>query len=217
MNPLRITAHLQTPVVSDATLPLDGVVWALLHRDAYGAQDVTYSGMSAATLPREAMPLAIHHAATSQWYYAMSFAQWSNPTTEQTDYWNKRFDQRYSDLVDFGSQRATVIIEKGAYKAYHMPVFTRHACTVTWYGVGDGAALERLLAHATHIGKKTSQGYGAVLRWEVDPWPADWSVYNGEGRLMRALPSDVGVLTGYRPSYWVRSNQTVCTMPTYEE
>lgn len=212
--PLRITAHLQTPVVSDATLPIDGILYYAIHRDRYGGQEVTVSGSHAvSTLSHTDMPLAVCNEDQFTWFYAASFAHWSTPVATGMDHWNKRFDQRYSDMIDFGKQKGRVIVEAGTYKAYHMPVFTRHARTVTWYVRGDGERIAALLAHMTHLGKKTSQGYGSVLRWDVDPWHADWSVYDEGGRLMRALPANEGIFTGYRPSYWLSSNQTLCRIP----
>ena len=78
-------------------------------------------------------------------------------------------------LVDFQGKRGKVIIEQGRYKAYHMPVFYRVAEQVEWYCVGDKARIEALLSTVTHIGKKRAQGWGRVIRWEVEPWPKDWS------------------------------------------
>jgi CRISPR type IV-associated protein Csf3 len=138
---------------------------------------------------------------------------------EGCDYWNKRFDSRYADLVDFGGRRGKVIIEKGPYKAYHMPIFYRAALWVEWYCVGDKAAIEYLLSTVTHIGKKTSQGWGRVIRWEIESWPEDWSVWRGD-RLMRGIPvEDVGgkpfrlLYYGIRPSYWQRENQMPLAVP----
>jgi CRISPR type IV-associated protein Csf3 len=214
-NPLHITAYLQTPVVSDASLPLDGILHYLVHRDAYGHQDATLPG-AATDVKHVNAPLLIKRRGQPTWYYAASWAQWSGSVALGTDHWTKRFDAKHSDMVNFSGKRGKVIVEQGAYKAYHMPVFVRHAVQVSWYAVGNGAEIRRLLRYATHIGKKTAQGYGAVLRWEVEPWHEDWSERSPQGRLMRPIPAASGPLVGYRPSYWLPKNQAPCMVPQEE-
>lgn len=218
MMPLQITAYLQVGVISDEHLPIDALMYYLVHRDALKAQDVTRSGRSSREghpppSQKIAMPLAKHDRGQPNWYFAASFAQWDNPVATGTDHWTKRFDQRHSDLVDFGNRRGRVITEQAQYKSYHMPVFYRHALRVRWYVVGDQDRITYLLRFARNLGKKSSQGYGAVLRWHVDPWHADWSVYDDDGRLMRAIPDPNGTMYGIRPSYWLSENQIRCKLP----
>jgi CRISPR type IV-associated protein Csf3 len=216
MVPLKITATLQTPIICDHTLPIDALIYFYAHRDAYGEQVATLPGER--NIPKgEHVPLPlleVNRKDTKQrWYYAASWAQWPEQVAFGTDYWNKRFDANHADLIDFGKRRGKVIVEQGQYKSYHMPVFTRHALSVHWYVVGDGDEIQRLLAHATHIGKKSAQGYGAVLKWSVEAIANDYSRVGDKGQLMRPIPSDNGVLIGYRPSYWLPANQTYCEVP----
>lgn len=64
------------------------------------------------------------------------------------------------------------------------------------------------------LGKETGEGWGAVLRWEVETHPEDWSVHGHAGRLMRAVPDPLGgTLYGIRPSYWSQRHQFRCKMP----
>lgn len=220
MIPLQITAHLQVGVISDAYLPIDGLFYYIVHRDALNDRDVTRPGRSrfdghppSHQAIAMAMPLAKHHRDQQDWFFAASFAQWDDPVATGTDHWTKRFDQRHSDLIDFGSRRGRIITEQAQYKSYHMPVFYRHALRVRWYVVGDFDRITYLLRFARNLGKKTAQGYGAVLRWDVQPWHADWSIYDDDGRLMRAIPDDSGTTYGIRPSYWLHENQTRCKLP----
>lgn len=209
LEQIRITARLRTPVLSDATLPLDGILLYQAMREAYGPQDVTASGtLDTSTLVD--LPLEKRGTGTT-WWYACSFAQWHGTVAEGTDHWNKRFDNQHSGLVDFRGKRGKVIVEKSRYKSYHMPVFYRHALFVSWYAVGDMARIRELLCTAFCIGKKTSQGWGRV-EWVVDSWHDDWSEYNSDGNQMRALPDEDGVLMGIRPPYWLSEHQVRCSL-----
>jgi CRISPR type IV-associated protein Csf3 len=212
---LKITCYPACGIVTDETLPIDAIVYFAAMREKYGWRDADKPGVkTGGNALRVGMPFKVHQAGSSKWFYAASFAQWSEPVAESTDYWNKRFDSAQSELVNFASKRGKVLIEQGRYKAYHMPVFIRHALEVCWYVVADGDALARLLPFMTHVGKKTSQGWGEVLKWSIEPWHADWSIFDDSGRLMRAIPADGQpgdmLYCGYRPSYWLPCNQAMC-------
>lgn len=220
LEPLRIRAYLRTGVVSDKFLPLDGILLYQAHRWQDGDQVVTipgdYTVKGVATLP-----LGIIHPGRRIWYYQCSWAQWSHDI-EGRDYWNKRFDSAFADMLDFGDRRGKVVIGAGQYKAYHMTVFYRVAEWVEWYCVGDKTEIEALLSTLTNIGKKGVQGWGRVRQWQIDRKKEDWSVWR-DGQLMRGIPVEdvadidqvfyVGMY-GIRPSYWKKSNHRSLAMPT---
>jgi len=214
MEPLRVTAQLETPVISDATLPLDGILYYVAMRERYGGQLYTEPGADHS--PRVAgvqLPLKRVDGHIPTWYYAASFAQWDGRVAEGTDHWNKRVDESLCYLIDFGGRRGKIDISSSAYKSYHMPLYYRHALRVRWYAVGEPRLISGLLRFATHLGKKTSQGWGSVSRWDVEPWPDDWSTRGPSGEIMRPIPSESGMMMGYRPSYWLPKNQTRCQAP----
>ncbi len=220
-RPLKITAYFRTGVACDRWLPLDGIVLYQATRDRYGQRHASLPGGDAGVSDSASTPLKLVGYGTPDWYYACSWAQpqpwWM---AEGQDYWNKRFDQSYSSLVDFGEKRGKVIIEQGKYKAYHMPLFYYAAQKVEWYCIGDKKWLEQLLSTCTHIGKKTVQGWGRVLRWEVEPWPEDWSEWR-DGRLTRGLPFPAAMekgpvnlaYYGLRPPYYQKANQRALAVP----
>lgn len=225
-QPLRVTAHLRTGIVADRWLPLDALIWYQAHRDQLGPQDATLPG-GQTQRHKVSMPFKIIHPGTNDWYFSCS---WAHPQpwwmAEGSDYWNKRFDSVYADLVDFAGRRGKVVIEKGKYKAYHMPIFYYAALKIEWYCVGDRSRISALLSTMTHIGKKTVQGWGRVTRWEIEPWPDDWSVWR-DGRLMRGVPfndvlkareyKDVQPFDvmhyGLRPSYYRSIHQRKLAVP----
>jgi len=226
LEPLRIRANLRTGVVADRWLPLDGILLYQAHRmEAGGGPEATipgeYTRQKIATLP-----LGIVHPGRKNWYYQCSWAQWSH-NIEAQDHWNKRFDSRLADLIDFDGKRGNVIIKSGQYKAYRMPIFYRVALQIDWYCVGDKTEIEILLSTLTHIGKKGVQGWGRVISWEIESCEIDWSVWR-DGKLMRGIPKDdieaVRQFSGnpvdfsfgnygIRPSYWKRSNQRNLALP----
>lgn len=219
VEPLRIRAWLRTGVVTDGALPLDGILLFQAMRHTYGPQAATLPGQVSARQAWIPMPLQRLHPDTPDWYYACSFAVWPEHTREGKAYWEKRFQTRHDDLLDLG-RTTRIIIEKGRYRSYHMPVFYLTALHIDWYAVGERRGVLALLRDVWAIGKKTAQGWGRVLRWEVTPWAEDWSVYRA-GRLQRAVPAahlpafhpGALQLTGFRPPYWARENQTLCAVP----
>lgn len=219
LEPLRIRAYLRSGVVCDEYMPLDGVVLYQAHRyQAGGVCPVTIPG-DYTTQGVSTIPMGIERPGRNNWYYRCSWAQWSHGV-EGSDHWNKRFDDRYEEYLDLG-RKSKVTTKSGRYKQYHMPIFYRACLWVEWYCIGDKAQLEYLLCTVTHIGKKRSQGWGRVSRWQIDPWPEDWSVWRSDGRLMRGIPLEdmpdkkpVDLLVyGIRPSYWKSSNQVPLVRP----
>jgi CRISPR type IV-associated protein Csf3 len=112
-----------------------------------------------------------------------------------------------------------VELKSGRYKAYHMPIWYCHAAEVSWRIVADPRWVEQLLAFAHSLGKKRAHGWGHVNRWRVEDAGApgtlrkDWAVRDDEGLPLRAIPREGGMLHGFRPSYWMPSNQAPCEIP----
>lgn len=218
-RPLKITAHLQCGVISDQYFPIDALLYHQAHREVLGAQDATFSGRSHIPHARHiSLPLkriGNHHS--KEWYYSASFAVWPEHIADGSDHWNKRLDRSLVHLIDFQGRRGTVNMATGKYRAYHVPIFYRHALTVSWYVVGDAERIAQLLSTAFYLGKKPSQGWGAVRRWEIEPSTGDWSVHGPGGRLMRAVPQEGGTLYGIRPSYWHPRHQVPCRLPAEDQ
>lgn len=221
-RPVRLTAWLQTPVITAAYLSLDGPLFALIMRQRYGWPVAGEGGMApAARRAPLRLPLAKRHADTPYWYYACSAAVWPPHVVEEQSHWHKRVALHRAELLAPEAMRR-IEPASGRYRSYRMPVFARHALQVHWYAVALPAAVERLLPHLTHLGKKTAQGWGSILHWEIAPWAEDWSEHDAAGRLMRAMPvpggvpapGDAAVLQhGYRPPYWMAANQAWCALP----
>ena len=134
-------------------------------------------------------------------------------------HWHKRFDDQLEQYIDFGKRRGRIDIKSSRYKAYRMPLVVQLFDRLVWYAVGDLEAVRDLCGMVTHIGKKSSQGLGAVDHWQVEPCPMDWSVVAND-RLTRAIPAEDGIpgtgisyrvmSYGIRPPYWHTDHQRVC-------
>lgn len=212
---LRIRAYLQTGVISDQFLPLDGILYYHLVRDLIGEKFHSMPGESNVHASESiTLPIKKGGSKNDAWFYHCSFAQWPQLLIEDETFYVKRFDLNHSHFIDI-SKKSRVQTSRGQYKAYHLDVFYRHALYVEWYAVGWPDKIENLLRFCTHIGKKTAQGWGAVLRWEVIEWPEDWSIRGPGNKLMRAVPmlGPVGFKYGIRPSYWNERHIFTCKMP----
>ena len=210
---LRIRAYLQTGVISDQFLPLDSILYYHIVRREMGSQIITKSGESNI---RESqginMPFKRGGPRNEAYFYHCSFAQWPQHTIEDKAFYVKRFNLERAGLLD--GKKRKVDTSRGRFKAYHVDVFYRHAAYIDWYAVGDKPEIEKLLQFCTHLGKKTAQGWGSVLEWEVIEWPEDWSVRGPGNKLMRAVPIlGNGFLYGVRPSYWNQRHIFSCKMP----
>ena len=75
---LKITAWPQSGIATDATLPLDGILFYMAMRDAYGPEDVTRSGEKSPN-PDVALPITKINPDRPEWFYASSYAMWNGP------------------------------------------------------------------------------------------------------------------------------------------
>lgn len=211
-EPLHVRAWLQCGVVTDGRLPLDGILFYQAHRALHGGIEANAGGGGTEHAGSAEIRLLVHEADTPQWYYAASFAQWPDAVVHGVDYWNKRFDEMPSASLTTAGRAET---GKGRYKNVRQVCRYRHALHVDWYAMGERQWVRDMLSHVTNVGADTGQGWGAVLRWEVEPWHADWSVRDGDGRLTRAIPSERGnAFVSYRPSYWMPANHGLCILPS---
>ncbi|MBW2637897.1 MAG: hypothetical protein JRC86_10320 [Deltaproteobacteria bacterium] len=225
MQPMRIRAYLLDGRIAgtEPYFPLDSILAAEVIRRQYpekfynppppGSKD----GWIKLELPFE------RRGAGDKWYWACSFNQ-ARPVREYVTYWHRRFDDNLERYIDFKGKRGKIAESSGRYRAYRTPLnILLFAAPLEWYAAGNIEAVWGLCEGVTAIGKKSAQGYGIVERWEVEPWPEDWSEAGPNRELMRAVPMEMGLppnvekatmrLYGIRPPYWARENQVACFMP----
>ena len=221
MQPLRIRAYLLDGRIAgtESYFPLDSILAAewirLNHPENFydPPSPGVKEGWIEAPLPFERRG----EVENGKWYYACSFNQ-AEPVTEYVAYWHRRFDDNHERYIDFRGRRGKIDESRGRYKGYRMPLNILLLRFLEWYAVGDIDAVRELCEGIAAIGKKPAQGYGIVERWEVEPWPEDFSDVK-DGKLTRAvyeLPPGVQGrkrLYGMRPPYWLKENQFICFVP----
>lgn len=79
------------------------------------------------------------------------------------EYWHKRYPAHRAEFGD----RLNAVTTAGRWKEYRTPVHTHHVERLYALTIGHAETIEALLSIVTHIGKKSSMGYGRVGRWTV--------------------------------------------------
>lgn len=220
---LRIRAYLQSGVISDQFLPLDGIIRSVVIREAHGFPEHSVSGAS--TVQKGSKLVDVPFATIGKntehykmWYYACSFAQWPENLASGDSFYVKTNRIKYEHLIDFKGKREKIETARGRYKPLHVQLKYRHALHIDWYAIGDKDRIENYLRFISNLGAKHSQGWGAVLRWEVIEWEHDWHAIGPEGQVMRAIPrlDGKGYRYGVRPSYWNPKHHVLCDLPGME-
>jgi len=217
MKNLVITAHLTSPVCSsDFYLPFDSLILSLYLKNKYGQEELTLSScvtddvkqkIKDAQLPIEKI------LCNGEEIYKASFCIWPDRCATTKAFYNKTFDLEHSDYINLRAS-GKIDTSRGRYKKYHNNIYIRHAQSVKWYCVGKKDEIESLLSDCTHVGKKASQGYGLVKRFIIEETEQDYSLYDADGNLMRALPDpNARSVYGIRPPYWLPENQALCHLP----
>ena len=149
------------------------------------------------------LPLA-RCLAGDDWYWASTCAQ---PDVDPEDAPESR---TYFQTVATAHARdfalrpmPEVYARKGSYRDVMMPSSITLASTLTWFAVGDPAAIMKMLRTVRSIGRRRSIGEGVVLGWsaveiEGDPWR---TMHLGRGHeLLRPVPVSVaeGLGVDYR-------------------
>jgi hypothetical protein len=91
------------------------------------------------------------------------------------------------DLYVRRSDKPSLELGSGRFKAHDKAVQTLAAEKLVWYAMGDAREVERLLGFVRGVGKLVHHGMGSVGSWCVEEVDEDWSVFNGDV-LTRRIP-----------------------------
>lgn len=231
-EPLKITAELEHGGVGsyDLVLPFDALLsyaWMWEHHpEAMRGVQKTHISRDDLIVPEPPLAKIRNKAKPEEWYWAASLA-FGAILSEEKRPWRKRPDgtaaERYRDT---GKRKNILNISSGPEKAYDvkLPVFNMAYRRLTWYAVGAGEEVERLLAGSLRlaaIGKKHAAGHGFLrldedtLRpaWTVEPADEDLSVAS-----LRPVPDAEGeYFWAIRPPGWLRENQMTVRWPEHPD
>jgi hypothetical protein len=219
-EPFRVTLHLKTPVVLYDPLRLDALL--------------SYAVVSSLNLrlPQSAEPYFLPVPLRCEWTHPkLKLPLWActdlepcEPNTIVSAFWHKRTIR--PELLKRSRSGKPVNIRgtQGAEKEYRIPLPQHTSHKWRCEGVGDIEEVCRLLKGVGSVGKKRSQGYGIVQRWEIEPIEG-FAFREGDGRVKRPLPGAfimerqgvVGItatsLSGWTPPYWLQSTWVLCEVP----
>jgi len=127
----------------------------------------------------------------------------------------KRFSEQQSHIIR--TDKKSVDISRGHFKAYAMRLPYIPARTATFYVNGDLNEILRLISFLPGLGKKVAYGYGAIKSISVEETPEDYSLVK-DGVAMRPLPlffaeSNEKMMLAWKPPYWDKTNVASCVPP----
>lgn len=208
---MKVTAKMLTGQVAtnDGYLPLDSILAYVWMKENHPELMETDAGKNGEVIIPD-LPMIEKRGQGNDWYYACSFACFT-PLKETKRYWHKRFDEQLGETyIDFKGKRGTVNVKSAQYKNYRIPLNIILIPEITWYIRGDKAEIERMLQQITHIGKKASQGLGAVREWKIETIDKNLS-------WLRPIPDKNGDdFQAIRPPYWYFENYRRVVWPDDE-
>lgn len=182
----KVVAHMRTPIVTIEPIILDSIILAAKAKEILGEE--FYSGKNVVGTEEEVRSMLDPILDRKHNVYCTGIGIGEH--RESVTSWTKRWDEKNDDIVKFnGKGKERVDIGSGFYKNYHMPVVTKSYKTITFCVRGNMEEVKRLLEnYIFYLGKKGSQGFGQVKKWEFEEIEADWSIYR-DGKLMRPVPA----------------------------
>lgn len=234
MQPMVVTATLAAgfAVGSGWGIALDGLLAAALW--ARRKADLRAAGVPLTRLveqdqpPDLPLPLA-RCLADGQWHWAATCAAPvdTGPDEHPRDVrtWTGRVDERICRQLVEGTP-GTLPTHHGRWRNRMMPVVVTVCRAVQWRAVGHPDQVTNLIMPIAAIGKKRSQGEGAVLAWHVRADPAGdphaFAHLHHDGSLGRPAPTDCvpadvahggSGRAGLRPPYTHPSRQADLLLP----
>ena len=215
MIPLRIRAQTLSPVSVDpasGAINLDAVLaWAAINDLPCVPLD---KSAECWVTPIPARVLYIHERKP---VWAVSYLIPDHRPTVSMEYWHGRYPEDRSEFAG----KPNVNKKAGRYKSWRVPLQVIAPCTWEATVIGVETEIRRLLASVSHVGKKSSAGYGRVC-WSVESGGTDITEDSISRR--RVMPIEfyhgrnvdelsLRPASGYTPPYWYRPWHGPCLVP----
>lgn len=212
MTPLRVIAHLHTPVIANHDIHLDGLLErAYCHR--HGVDDAPRRDDDPDCLPLLPIPVARLSVLgctvplASAWDLPLTARASSFHLTTRPD--GEDLERRAKPFTPgAGPGRSRLIRREG--------VLTPR---IEWVCIGQRREVLHLLRLIGQLGSMRRSGQGEVVGWEVLPWDGialDVLVTDGHARRalppewLRTAPAGFGA---WRSPYWHPRRQVACALP----
>lgn len=219
MEALKITALLWGRII----LPTEGYV----HLDALLAWAVCHLDCRPPALDEEQLAdVEIPVSMSDCGRYYLASASVSTVRQRELRYVHKRFPAEWWQALGGGKSAQRVQTNAGPSKGFRVPVEATflEGDVLTWWCAGVRDDVARLLDVVTHVGRRRAVGEGEVRSWTVEPctpWGPGFPVVDTEGRPLRHLPADEGLVTGdhlmrigtLTPPYWMASAEEPIVAP----
>lgn len=184
-NNFKVIAHMKTPMVAIDPIILDSIISAAKAKEILGEDFYTGDNIAGTREDIESMLDPILDKQNGVYCASMGLGD----NREYVGSWSKRWDDKNDDVVEFkGRGKQRVDIGAGFYKNYHMPLVLKSYKTLNFYVRGNIEEVKRLLEnYIFYLGKKGSQGYGQIRKWEFEEMEENWSVWK-DNKPMRPIP-----------------------------
>lgn len=208
--PVRVEARLQQGIVADSMWPqlLDGLLAGIWTRTSPAFQSWRRGG----ALYNPRLPLRTRKTG-HRWVWRASCCRPVGASVEDLHWWHKRGPDRGAASAVTDGRQARNVGSVGPMRAYRAPLPVTAAAAVEWHAWADPDLLRPMLDDVWSIGRKRSQGEGAVLAWTVDTatpddpelWGLWWPDTATAARPMfapQSAPDGLCTVAGVRPPYW---------------
>lgn len=181
----KVIANMRTPIATIDPIILDSIISAAKAKELLGEK--FYTGENIAGEPEDIRKMLDTILDHQQGVYCTSIGIGDN--REYVGSWSKRWNEHDEDIVKFrGRGKKRVDIGSGFYKNYHMPIVLKSYKQISFYVRGDKEKISKLLDNYIHyLGKKGSQGYGQIRKWEYEKVDKDYSLWK-KNYPMRPIP-----------------------------
>lgn len=219
----KVIAHMATPIAITDFITLDSIISAAKAKELL--KDDYYAGANVCGTKEQIDEYLGKLLDKKYRVYCTSAGVGDNK--EFITSWSKRWDDKNDDMVNGFRGKVRVDTGAGYFKNYHMPLVVKAYKTISFYVRGNLEEVKRLLEeHIYYLGKKGSQGYGQVQKWEFEEIEEDYSLFK-DGKPMRYIPvteclnyikrnsnNDIKMQEkAIIPPYWREDNREICIMP----
>jgi CRISPR type IV-associated protein Csf3 len=204
-QPLKITLQTLQPIVGTEPLHLDGLLAKVVVTEAMQGKPLPQTP-DAYFIP---LPIGIERMIDGLPLWQSTDFMPVGAKSDHTHYHQRGDCNPYDYAASKLSRRKQPPTTEGQYMSYRIPI--KRTIADRWEAtcVGDRALVEKYLSTMQYVGKKHSQGYGRVLKWNVSVIP-EFELKNRPIPMSQKSKIVNFVMMGWTPPYWHRALWRLC-------